>query len=90
MIGENRGFIFENRERINKLSRGVAMSLAVPDAFLASDENLAIAGGAGTFDGEVGFGASIIMRTGDEWSVSAGSAISGGDVVGKVSARWSR
>jgi len=66
------------------------MSLAVPDAFLASGETLAISGGAGTFDGEVGFGASIIVRADDKWSFSAGSAVAGSDVVGKVSARWSR
>ena len=66
------------------------MSLAVPDAFLASGESMAVSGGVGTFDGEVGFGASIILRADDEWSVSAGSAIAGSDVVGKVSARWAR
>ena len=63
---------------------------AVPDAFLASGESMAISGGAGTFDGEVGFGASIIMRADDRWSFSVGSAVAGGDVVGKVSARWAK
>jgi len=89
-INQNTRGILTNSGRIDKVTRGVAMSLAVPDAFLGSGDQMAVSGGAGTFDGEVGFGASIIMRTSDAWSLSAGTAVASGDYVGKVSVRWSK
>ena len=90
LIGRNYGLILDNAERIDKLAKGVAMSMSVPDAYLDKSESLSIAGGLGTFDGEVGFGAAITIRGNDNWSFSAGSALAGGEFGGKVSARWSR
>jgi len=90
LSGWNYGLILDNSQRLDKMAKGVAMSMSLPDAYLDRSETLAIAGGLGTFDGEVGFGAAITIRGNDQWSFSAGSALAGGEYGGKVSARWSR
>jgi len=89
-IDVNSAAIFANEERIAKVSAGVAMALAMPDAYLGSDENLALAGGLSTFSGDVGYAMNMTVRGSNRLSFSAGVAGSQSEYGAKVQARWGK
>jgi len=68
---------------------GVAIALALPDAYLGNHENFAVAGGFDQYGDEIGFGMNMIARGNHGWSFGAGVGTSGGEVGSKIQARWS-
>ncbi|HET8727604.1 MAG TPA: hypothetical protein VFO41_08860 [Alphaproteobacteria bacterium] len=68
--------------QIDKLGKGVAVAMSMPDAYLESDKNFAIAAGFGGFDGDLGFGAVGTVRIDKTWSLYGGVGLSldGGEV----------
>lgn len=75
-------------ERLNDLENGLAAVAAIPDAYLASDENYAISGGFSVVDGEVGFGGTVTLRASDRWSFGGSAGYSRGQAVGKLQFRF--
>ena len=77
-------------DEFDKVNSGVAIALALPDAYLGSDEDFAIAGGFDQFGNDIGFGMNMVARGDYGWSLGLGVGTSGGEVGSKVQARWAR
>jgi len=77
-------------DEFNKANSGVAIALALPDAYLGNHENFAVAGGVGHFGNETGVAVNLIARGDYGWSFGAGIGTSGGEVGTKVQARWAK
>ena len=73
---------------VDKAISGVALALALPDAYLGNHENFAVAGGFGLYEDETGFAVNMIARGDHGWSFGVGVGTAGGQVGSKVQARW--
>ncbi len=51
-------------------ARGIAIAMALPDAWIESNKRFAIAGSVGGFGDETAIGAAAILRLDDVWSVN--------------------
>ena len=89
-ISNTESILASQFDEFDKVNSGVAIALALPDAYLGNHENFAIAGGVGQFGSEIGFGMNLIARGDDGWSLGLGVGTSGGEVGSKVQARWAR
>jgi len=80
--------ILNQLDGVDQALSGVAIALALPDAYLGNHENFAVAGGIGNFGNETGFAVNVIARGDAGWSFGAGIGTSGGEVGTKLQARW--
>ena len=87
-ITNNENILASQFEANQRAISGVAIALALPDAFLGNHENFAISGGVGLYGNETGFAANVIARGDYGWSFGAGVGTAGGEVGGKLQARW--
>ena len=75
-IESNAHAIAANSTAIQENAEGVAIAMAMPDAFLDSTENFSIAAGFGGFNGETAFGAIGTARIYGSFSAYAGGGVS--------------
>ena len=75
--------------RLDKHEKGLAIAIAMPDAYLQQNEKFAIAGNLGFFDDETALAFAAIGRINQTWSVNAGIGSDTGfkEVGGKVGLR---
>jgi len=88
-IANNAAAISSNAAGIEENSKGVAISMAMPDAFLDATENFSIAAGFGGFESDTAFGVIGSARLDKTWSLYGGGGMSTeGDTYGwKAGAR---
>ena len=101
-IGNNTLAIANNGSRITNIEQslltqiegvqtaisGASIALAMPDAYLNPHENFAIAGGVSAFGNQNGIAFNMIARGRRGWSFGAGAGTAGGEIGGKLQARW--
>jgi hypothetical protein len=75
--------------RLDKHEKGLAIAMAMPDAYLQQNENFAIAGNLGFFDDQTALAFAAIGRINQTWSVNAGIGSDTGfeEVGGRVGVR---
>jgi hypothetical protein len=62
--------------RLGELERGLAVAMAMPDAWLSDKERFAVAGNIGGFGDEMAFGLAAIVRIDSTWSANAKAGVS--------------
>lgn len=62
----------EHTARLNEQAKGLAIAMAMPDAWLGEKQRFAIAGGVGGFGDETAIAFSAIGRLDETWSLNAG------------------
>jgi chromosome segregation ATPase len=74
LLSQHASTLASHGNRLDKLEKGVAMSMAMPDLYLTEKERFSIAGNIGGFNDEIGFAAGAAMRLDQTWSLNAGVA----------------
>ena len=88
MIEQNFALGQSNQDAIADLSEGLAAVASLPDMYLSPDAKWSVAGGAGFFGGNTGFGGTIAIRGNKNWAVGGSFATSSGASAGKVQVRY--
>ncbi len=82
--------IAQNDQRITQLERGLSALAAMPDIGLSSDENFSFTGRVSMYEGEVGFGLGLAIRTHEDFSIGATVGHSRDQTSGAVQFRFSQ
>lgn len=69
-ITANTALLSQHSARLDTLSKGVAISMALPDVYVESNKRFSIAGNIGGFDGETALGFGAALRLDETWSVN--------------------
>lgn len=69
-INAHDALLSEHSAQINKLGKGVASAMAMPDLYLGDLENFAVAGSMGYWDGETAIAFGMVGRMDRNWSVN--------------------
>lgn len=56
--------------KLDEHGKGIAIAMALPDAWIESNKRFAIAGNIGGFGDETAIGAAVILRLDDVWSIN--------------------
>lgn len=69
-ITANTALLSQHSATLEEHARGIAIAMALPDAWIESNKRFAIAGSVGGFGDETALGAAAILRLDDVWSVN--------------------
>lgn len=83
-IDDNSSAILRNTEEISELNSGLAAVTALPDMYLSPDVKWSAAGGVGIYADDVGIGATLAIRPGNNIALGASVASAGDKASGKL------
>lgn len=87
-IEDNTASIAQNTQEISELNSGLAAVTALPDMYLSPDAKWSASGGVGIYGDDVGIGATLAIRAGQNLAFGA-SVSSGGDkAAGRLQVRY--
>lgn len=71
-INANTALLSQHSAQLETQGKGIAIAMAMPDAWLGDKERFSIAGSVGGFDGETAIAFAAIVRIDQTWSLNAG------------------
>ncbi len=69
-ISAHSALLSQHTAELDRHAKGIAIAMALPDAWIESNKRFAVAGSVGGFDSETAIGAAAILRLDDIWSVN--------------------
>jgi hypothetical protein len=70
-INAHSALLSDHSARLNEHEKGLAIAMAMPDAWLSDKERFAIAGNLGGFGDETAVGFAAIIRVDEHWSLNS-------------------
>jgi hypothetical protein len=70
MLSQHAATLSDHSARLNEHEKGLAIAMAMPDAWLSDKERFAIAGNLGGFGDETAVGLAAIIRVDEHWSLN--------------------